>query len=234
MKIAIVDDDSCLLDKVEGFIDTYFGQQRDRYQVHRFTDGRAFLSCCQSAFDVILLDIQMADVDGFRIAQRIRERDEHVIIIFMTSLAKYAIRGYEVDALSFMVKPFGYGQFALTMKKAEAALKRYSRGSLMLNMDGDAKIIRVHDIYYIEVFDHWLIYYLEDESYKVRGTIRKLQEQLRGESFALCNRCYLVNLRYVRELKGEELSLGRYTLKVGRTRKKEFLAALADYIGGSY
>lgn len=234
MRIAIVDDDSCLLDKVEDYIDTYFRHQSDRYQISRFTDGKDFLTFCHSAFDIIFLDIQLGNTDGFRIAQWIRSQDEHVIIIFMTSLAKYAVRGYEVDALSFMVKPFGYGQFALTMKKAETSLERYSRGSLMLNMDGDVKIVRICDIYYIEVFDHWLVYYLENESYRTRGSIRKLQEQLNGESFALCNRCYLVNLHYVRELKGEELSLGRYTLKIGRTRKKEFLTALADYIGGSY
>lgn len=234
MKIAIVDDEARVVSQVETYIDTYYGHQQDQYQISRFHNGRDLLSGYHSVYDIIFLDIQMEPLDGLRTAQLIREQDAHVIIIFMTSLAKYAIRGYEVDALSFMVKPFGYGQFAINMKKAETALKRYSRANLLLNMDGNVKAVHVHDIYYVEVYDHWLIYYLESESYKVRGSIKGLMEQLGEESFVLCNRCYLVNLRYVQELKGEELKLGRYTLKVSRSRKKDLIAALTDYIGGSY
>lgn len=234
IRIALVDDDQNMIEEAESYIKKYYQEDTEKYQISRFPDGRNLISGYRPVYDIIFLDIQMADLDGMKTARKIRDMDQNVILVFMTNLAKYAVRGYEVDALSFMVKPFGYGQFSVNLQKAEHLLNRIQCNRLVLHLDGDLKVLNRDEIYYVEVYDHWLIYYMEDSFYKVRGSMKKLQEQLDESVFVMCNRCYLVNLRYVKAIEGDNLFLGKYILKISRSRKKLFIEALTRYIGGSY
>lgn len=59
----------------------------------------------QPAFDLIFMDIEMKPLDGMKAAQQIRKTDQKTVIIFVTQMAQYAVKGYEVGALDFMVKP---------------------------------------------------------------------------------------------------------------------------------
>lgn len=233
MRIALVDDEEDVLIDAKAYIARYFHGNGEDYSVSCFRDGLDILSGYSPAkYDIIFLDIDMPYIDGMKTARKIREMDEQVILVFMTNLARYAVRGYEVGALSFLVKPFSYGNFAVTLKRAEGILKKYGGNRVLLSSEEGIKVIDSQDIYYVEVYDHWLIYHLDETSIKVRGSMKKLQEQLNCLCFHLCNRCYLVNLRHVTAIKGDMLQVGPYSLKISRSKKKSFTAALTDYFGG--
>lgn len=234
VRIALVDDDRHVVGQLTRYINEYYNGDQNAYKLSVFSDGMDLITGYRPVYDLIFMDISMEKLDGLRSAKRLRETDEKVIIVFITSLAKYAVRGYEVNALDFMIKPVVYEHFALDMKKAERILKRYSNRNIVINYEGGIRVLNADDIYYVEVYDHWLVYHLEETSYKVRGSMLKLREQIQSDAFQLCSRCYLVNLRYVTALKGNVLTVGRYTLQVSRTRKKDFISALTDYLGGSY
>lgn len=232
--IALVDDDKKIIVQLKRYIERYYENTAEDYKITAFSDGMDLLTGYRPVYDLIFIDINMSKLDGLRTARRLREADESVILIFITNLAKYAVRGYEVNALDFMIKPLKYEHFSANMKKAEKVLGRYASSNIVINMDGEIRVLVTTDIYYVEVYDHWLIYYLKDTSYKVRGSMTKLKEQIHTDAFQMCNRCYLVNLKHVRAISGDTLTVGEYRLRISRTRKKEFITALTDYLGGSY
>ena len=84
----------------------------------------------------------------------------------------------------------------------------------------------------MEVKDHLLVYHTEEGDFPVYGTISSLREQLEPLGFSLCNNCYLVNLKHVRKVCKLTLTVGEDELLISRPRRKAFLDALNNYIGG--
>lgn len=174
----------------------------------------------------------MPRLDGMTAAERIRSFDPGVILIFITNMAQYAIKGYEVDALDFVLKPVGYFPFSLKLKKAVSALRARAQKDLLLPLDGGVKRVSSGEIYYIEVQGHRIIVHAESGDYVIPGALRDMEEQLEGQHFVRCNKCYLVNLRHVTDVRQNTVVAGGHELQISRPRKKEFLQALTDYFGG--
>ncbi len=118
MKVAVVDDvprDAQLLVR---YLQQFQGEQGISIQIVPFYSSIDFLEEYDGAYDIVFLDIEMPGSDGLTTAREIRNRDDAVAIIFITNMAQYAIRGYEVNAVDFMVKPVGYFNFSQKLAKA--------------------------------------------------------------------------------------------------------------------
>ena len=122
--IAVVDDDAEARELLGGYITRFAGERGTDAQITGFTDAAELLHHYKPDYDIIFLDIEMAQVDGIKAAQVIRETDPSTVIIFVTNMAQLAIKGYEVEALDFVVKPVDYFSFDMVMRKA---LQRISR-----------------------------------------------------------------------------------------------------------
>ena len=164
-----------------------------QFKVSVFSAGTELLTNYQPVYDLILLDIEMPGINGIDTAAKIRETDGEVALMFITNLAGYAIRGYEVEALDFVTKPVSYYQFAMRLSRCFRRLgKRESREILLSCPDGIKKL-NISQIYYVEVQNRILHYYTSEGEYSLRGTIQSLEESLPAASFAKCNRWYIVN-----------------------------------------
>ena len=106
IRIAIAEDDPLFQKQVENNLERYMKEQNLRLTWELFPDGAALLSNYRPIYDILLLDIQMPSVDGMTAARRIRETDESVIIIFLTSMPQFAIEGY-CEALRLEIRGFG-------------------------------------------------------------------------------------------------------------------------------
>ena len=232
IKIAIVEDEAAVRDQLTDYVRRYTRQYGTEFEVTCFTDGDEILENYRPSFDIIFLDVEMKRLNGMETAQRIRELDDDVLLIFITNMAQYAIKGYSVGALDYVLKPVPYFAFSQQLQKAVNQLARRARHYLAVPVDGGMRRLDTAAIYYMESDGHKVCFYTEDGDFIAPGALKAFEEKLANRPFARCNSGYLVNLAQVRGVQQSEVQVGPHTLQISRPRRKAFLAALADYIGG--
>lgn len=232
IRIAIVEDDDTCAELVGGYVSDLAAETGESMSVRRFTNGVDFLSEGIGNCDIVLLDIEMPLLDGMSTAKKLREMGDKSPIIFITNMARYAVRGYEVDAVGFIVKPVSYYSFSERMKKAIAIVKASRNNYLVFTLkDGIVKIY-LDDVKYVEVYRHKILYHTFGGVTEVRGTMRETAELLAGKNFAQCNSCWLVNLKQVTSVVGNTVKVADEELTVSRNKRKEFLEKLTVYLAG--
>ena len=110
--IAIVEDESIYADSLQEYIQKYAQEQGRQIKVTLHTDGEDIVDNYTGEYDIILMDIQMRFMDGMTAAEKIRKLDEEVVIMFITNMTQYAVRGYQVDAMDYVLKPVEYFAFS--------------------------------------------------------------------------------------------------------------------------
>lgn len=184
-------------------------------------------------YDLVFMDIDMPYLDGMSAAHKLRELDENVCLVFVTNLARLAVQGYEVAAYDFIVKPVSYEDFTGKMPRIVKRLESLARGRTLLVHSGtDIMRIAVDDIMYVEVMSHKLVYHLVRKNIVSYGTLKKVEEELADPCFVRCNKCYLVNLRYVMAIEENHAVVGGEKLLISYPRRTEFTKALTDYLCG--
>lgn len=231
LRIAIVEDEPDCARQLQAYLERYQRERELEMNITHFSDGIELAERYTPEWDILFLDIQMKLLDGMDTARRIRVQDPCVTIVFITNLARYAIQGYEVDASDYILKPLNYDRFRVRMEKITAAFRRNREEYVMLPL-GEQKVrLPVREILYVEVLDHELQVVTEGQSFRMRGSLRKMEQLLEGQGFSRCNRCYLVNLRQVTRVGQNDVCLGEHTLPISRPRKKEFLRELSECLG---
>lgn len=187
IRIAVVEDDPLCQAQLTEHIRRYGAENQVEFQITCFSDGLDIAEEYRPVYDIILLDIEMPQLDGMAAARRIRDFDPAVILIFITNMGQYAIKGYEVDTLDFVLKPVSYFQFSLKLKKAVSSLRNRASRDLLLTLEGGIKRVSSDCICYIEVQGHRLIVHCEDGDYALSGALRDMERQLEGQHFIRCN-----------------------------------------------
>lgn len=147
-------------------------------------------------------------------------------------MAQYAIKGYAVGALDYVLKPVPYFAFSQQLQKAVEKVSRHARHYLAVPVEGGLRRLDTVQIYYLESEGHRVHFYTEDGEFTAPGALKTFEEKLAACPFARCNSGYLVNLAQVRGVQQGVVEVGPYELQVSRPKRKSFLAALADHIGG--
>lgn len=228
--VAIVDDDPQYVDCLKEFLGRYQRERGEKLRVSVFADGDEIALKYKAEYDIILMDVEMRFMDGMTAAEEIRKVDPQVVIIFITNMAQYAIKGYTVDALDYVLKPVSYFAFTQRIDRALSRMEKRARKFIILNLKSGAVRLDVSKLYYVEVQDHLLSYHTSDGVYTAGGSMRDVEESLAGSAFFRCNKGYLVNLEHVEGFRDECAVVGGEAVQVSRARKKEFLDALNDHM----
>ena len=229
LRIAIVEDDEEASGQLKDFIARYCKENGKQARITAYSDGIDIASDYTAEYDIIFLDIVMKHMDGLKAAEYIRKKDKNVIIVFVTSESRYAIKGYEVEALCFMVKPLSFKRFSHEMDRCVEKLESQKGRYVVLTTESGIDKIDVDKIIYIESQNHKMIINTTDKSYCVYETMKSLEGRLPKEQFSRCNNCYLINLDYVNGVHGEYALLDGEELKISRSRRKGFIEDFSSY-----
>ena len=236
MRIAIAEDETVFANRLQEYLTRFSSEHAVPFDVDTFPNGADLVNAYRHArrWDLILLDVDMPNLDGLSAARCIREKDPDVLIIFITNLAQYAIKGYEVDALDYVLKPVSYSALAMKLDKAVRLARRNNERALLLSMDRETVRVPLSHLYYVEVYDHRLIYHTADGEIRSTGakSLRAVEEELSPEGFARCHSAYLVNLRYVDAIQGNSVLVMGQELPIARNRRRDFLQALLEHEKG--
>lgn len=234
-KIVVLEDEQPQLDRLTGFLARYQEEHPEfTYTLETYDRGILLLEGYQRDADLIFLDIRVPDMLGMDVARRLREVDDEVMIVFVTSLTQYAVDGYSVGAFDYILKPIHYASFSAKLERALRVLgHRDPQIMLDLRTKESAHRVPADNVIYIEVSAHDLLFHTSRGTIKLWGTLSKYEELLRQAHFARPSTSFLVNLKYVRGVKKDEILLSDVPIPLSRAKRKEFLAALAQYKGGS-
>ena len=234
MRLAIVEDEKSFADNILGYLQRF--QKETSYQIETvwFQDGCDIAEEYKSDFDIILMDVQMKFMDGMTAARKIREKDSQVVILFLTNMVSYAIRGYEVDAMDYIIKPVTYFSFSEKLKKALKSVEYRKSQYIIVPIEGGIQKVDLSSVYYVECRGHNLFYKQAKEEIESRGTMNKLETLLAPYGFYRNSKSYLVNLEYVDGIQKNECMIHGERIPVSRLKKKEFMQALLKYVSEEY
>lgn len=234
LRIAIVEDEETYIRQIEEYIERYGKENQTEMTTVIFRDGTEIIENYQNVYDIIFFDIAMPQMDGMEAAGHIRELDEDVVMVFITNMPQYAVRGYEVGALDFVIKPLQYPLFAMRLTRAIKRAQKRNDEQILLNLADRVKRLSVRQIYYVEVQNKMLHYHTDEGEFVLRGTMQGALNELAQHHFVRCNYWYIVNLMHVSEVRKEVVVVAGDELVISRRNKTAFLTALTEYMGGGH
>jgi DNA-binding LytR/AlgR family response regulator len=234
IEVAIVENDETDSDVLCSFIRRYGTERNIVFNISAFSNPLIFIDRYHSQYDIVFLDVEMPQMDGFQVARNIRKTDSETSLVFVTNLAQYAIKGYEVDAIDYIVKPLDYESFALKIAKVTNLSLRRFEGSKLIRFNEGSMKLSYDDISYIEVRGHHITFHTDRGNYQTYGTMKKVEDDLsESRLFFRCNNCYLVNIKRITGIKGLLVELGQVSLQISAPKQRSFLSAVHSFYGSN-
>lgn len=231
IRIAIVEDEIHYQDQLKEFLRRFEQDRGETIEITTYSDGDEFIENYQAQFDIILMDVQMPLMDGMSAAEEIRKVDSEVVIIFITNMAQYAIKGYAVDALDYVLKPISYFSFSQRLSRAMDRMKKREDSHITIKIKGGVTRLKVSDIFYVESQGHKLIFRTKMGEFSTTGTMKELEDELASYHFFRRHKGYLYNLEHVDGMNESCAVVQGEELPVSRSKRKPFMEALSNYWG---
>ena len=233
IKIAVVEDEEAERNYLENCLKKYEEEKGVKFDMNFFSDGIDFIEQYKTGFDIVFMDIELPKYDGMSTAQKLREIDGQVRLVFVTKSVKYAIKGYEVDAMYYLVKPIKYFPFTVKLDKIIRSLQ-LQKQTIAIKVSGrnnntGIRRVAIDDIYYVEVCQNYLKYYTATGVYEERNTMKTVEERLEPAGFCRCNNYCLLNLKYISALNKNSVTVNGVEMEISRSRKKGFLNAVTEH-----
>lgn len=225
ISVAIVEDVEYDAWVLRRFFEKYGSETGEQIETTWYSSGVKFLDSYRANFDVVFMDIEMPEMDGMTTARRLREIDQQVKLIFVTNMAKYAVQGYAVGAMDYVLKPVRYSDIKMRMERIRESLA-HREETISLSYQGGVKILRMNQIIYIESVSHQITFHTTAGDFSTRKSMSEWEKLLEDKGFARCNTSYIVNLRFVKEIRGNDVLVGDHELLISRARKQDFIKKL--------
>ena len=232
VRIAIVEDDPSDMAQLTECLRRYEEEQKETFSVRFFSAPADFLNTYGPGYDLIFMDIELPLTNGMEVARQLRKIDSVATLVFITNMEQYAINGYDVDAIDFVVKPINYYRFSSMMRKAMRHIARWAEKEVLVQSAGSITRLRASQILYVEIRDHLLIYYTDQGKFESWGKISDAESDLAPHGFVRCSSSHLVNLRHILSVDGNDVNVAGTKLPISQRKRKAFLAGVTGYLSG--
>ena len=231
MRIAVCDDEELFRIEFKSVLDKVLINAE--YDIDTFSGGSSLYEAfLKTPFDLVFLDIEMPGIDGITLAKRLRAVSENVQIVFLTSHIEYALEGYEVNALRYLVKPVDMNKLSEVLKYIQD--KKNNSRQIMIKQEGEDIVIDISDIIYMESMDKNVRIVTSKSEYITRYNISDYEEELKNSGFLRIHRGYLISLSKVKKIvKNDVVMDGDISLPVSRSNIKALKDALYAYVEGT-
>lgn len=231
--VAVCDDSKKTVDSIKENIEAYGRNSQKEIRVFSYYSGEELLDSYKCNIDILFLDIRMPGMDGVSVAERIRQKDKKVIIIFVTSLVQYALDGYRVNASNYIIKPVSRKRLNMELKRWIGELGKKEEPFITIHNDGGDYKILLKSIRYIETYRRNLMVHTDKTDILCYWKLKDMEVKIGQYGFARSHASYLVNLFYVENIKKLDLMLATgEILPIGKSKKKAFMEQLGKYWGG--
>ena len=164
LHIAICDDERDFVQQLTELLNQYSKETGRDIKITAYYDGIELIEKYDPTIDLIFLDIQMKMVDGLHAAERIRQMDETVGIIFLTTLTQYGLEGYKYHATNYIIKPMKYVRLKSEMDKFVERSQKEDAPSLVITNDTGKYKVPLKSIRYVETYNRNLMFHTEQEN----------------------------------------------------------------------
>ncbi len=187
LHIAICDDEKNFVQYLTDLLNQYSRETGKDIKITAYYDGMELVGKYDTSIDLIFLDIQMKLMDGLHTAERIRQMDENVGIIFLTTLTQYGLEGYKYQATNYIIKPLKYVRLKSEMDKFVARRQKEETPSLFITNDTGKYKVPLKSIRYIETFNRNLMFHTEQENIICYKSMKEMEKELQDKNFVRCN-----------------------------------------------
>lgn len=222
MNIAICEDDEKAAEKLADLITDWANTRKIIVDIKCYSSAESFLMFWPDvSFDLAFIDIQMKNITGIQLAGIIRETDKSMMLVFITSFTQYALKGYEVDALQYLIKPMSPTKLLPILDKAHTIWVNSHRKFLVVSNSTGQFRLPLNDIFYITMLAHNAEISTLDNKHIMRKSAKELMELL-PPCFIRCHRSYILNLYKVDCIYGDSVRLSNNEeLPVSRSSIKQ-------------
>lgn len=232
MKFAIIENNAQDAERFTEYLNRFSKENRLCIEYEVFTDGITFLVKYKPIFDCVFFDIDLPHMSGIECATKFRQTNSTLPIVYVTSFGNYALDSYKTKAVDYLLKPYTYASFEMTMMEVVKSVSK--NVDIAIRNRNGAYRVSVSSILYIEMFRHYLIYHTDSGTIQVFGSMSQIVDQMKAFGFARCGASYLVNIRHIRAIEGTDVFVGDERLKISRAKKAEFIAAVNTFKQGNF
>lgn len=233
LDVLIVEDSADEKETLERCILRYGGEHGETFRITWMQSALEFMEARPTA-DIIFMDIDMPGLTGMEAAEHLRTYDTATPLVFVTNLAQYAVHGYAVDAVDFIVKPVEYGPFSLRMMRVMRVLSRRSARMIRISVPGEGtRAFPASDVLFIDIDGHYLRYHLAGgEELRLRGSMKQAEEDCAGLPFVRISNSELVNADHVLRVRRDNVELDSgETLWFSRARRHDAQERIVRLMG---
>lgn len=219
IKYLIIDDEPVAHDIIKGYCDVLpnFKFVNSCYDAIEALD---FLA--KNKIDVVFLDLNMPKLKGFEFLKVLSNAPK---IIVTTAYQEYALEGYELNVVDYLLKPFSFERFMKAVNKLEKKeeeniqVKKVDYESLFIKSNKKYVQVSIEDILFIEALGNYCKITCKEEAYSIREKISDFKELLDSDLFLQVHKSFIIAKKHVKEIEGNRIKINDYIIPIGKTFK---------------